>query len=99
MLSGSDLLQLKWVKIIPHGVDAVLLGTALALLYQSHWSVLDHHWLQMKIVALLVYIGLGMIALRFGKTRKVRFMAWISALLVFLFIVSVALSKSAYGFF
>jgi len=99
MLQGSAQLQKKSVKIIPHVIDTTLLASALILLYFSQWSVIEQSWLQVKIISLLVYIGLGMVALKYGQTLRIRFFAWISGLLVFLFIVSVALTKYKFGFF
>jgi len=46
-----------------------------------------------------LYIGLGMMALRFGKTRRARVSAWIAAQLVFLYIVLVAVTKNPTLFF
>ena len=34
MLSGSALLQKKWVKILPHIVDTLLLVSAIGLMFQ-----------------------------------------------------------------
>ena len=98
MLSGSSMLHKKWVKTVPHVVDATLLLSALLMLYILQWSVLDYQWLQVKIGALLVYIWLGMLALKPGRPKRVRFVAWLSGLIVFLFIVSVAINKSVFGF-
>jgi len=56
-------------------------------------------WLLAKIIALLVYIGAGLVALRFGRTKRIRLIAWLFGLLVFLYIVSVAMSKSVLGWF
>jgi len=98
MLTDSTLLHQKLTKIIPHVVDAMLLGSALLMLYGWQWSIFDLPWLQVKVVALLVYIGLGMLALKPGRTKRIRFLAWLSGLVVFLFIVSVALTKSVAGF-
>ena len=50
-------------------------------------------------VVVLVYIGIGMVALRFGRSRNTRLGAWLFGLLTFLYIVSVALSKSVLGLF
>jgi len=99
MLSNSKQLQKRWVKTVPHVVDAILLGSALIMLYLLQLSVLDHQWLQAKIGALLVYIGLGALALKPGRSKTLRRGAWLAALLVFLYIVSVALTKLATGFF
>jgi len=98
MMLGSSLLYKKWVKTLPHVVDATLLLSALLMLYIMQWSVLDYQWLQVKIGALLVYIWLGMLALKPGRPKRIRFVAWLSGLIVFLFIVSVAINKSVFGF-
>ena len=51
-----------------------------------------------KIVGLLVYIGLGMMALRLGRTPALRAIAWVAALATFGWIVTVAITKNPLGF-
>ncbi|TAK65841.1 MAG: regulator SirB [Betaproteobacteria bacterium] len=99
MLRDSPQLSRRWVKILPHGIDTLLLASAIALTLMLHQYPLTHAWLSAKLTGLLVYIGLGLIALRYGKTRSVRAAAWIGALAVFLYIASVALSHDPLGFF
>jgi len=98
MLIGSGLLQHRLVKRLPHVIDSLLLGSALGMLAIWCISPLQVDWLMAKIIALLVYIGLGMVALRFGRTRRTRVNAWLLALLAAAYIVSVAYSKSPLGF-
>ena len=52
-----------------------------------------HAWLTTKVVVLVFYIGLGMLALTYGKTRRIRVGSWIAAQLCFMYIVAVALTK------
>lgn len=92
MLRASPTLNQRWVKIWPHIIDAVLLISAITLAYQNAISPLTTPWLLAKIVALLIYILLGTIALKRGQTRTIRFYAWISAQLVFLYIVLTAIN-------
>lgn len=94
MMRGSAALQQRWVKITPHVVDTVLLTSAIALAIMIQQDPIANSWLSAKVAGLLLYIGLGMVALRFGKTRKARISAWIAAQIVFLYIVLVALSKN-----
>jgi uncharacterized membrane protein SirB2 len=47
---------------------------------------------------LLVYIGAGLVALRFGRDKRTRLIAWLFALVTFMYIVSTAFSKSFMGF-
>jgi uncharacterized membrane protein SirB2 len=58
----------------------------------------DAPWLLAKIVGLVVYVGLGVVALRPGGSRTVRASAWLAALAVVAWIVSVAMTKSPLGF-
>ncbi len=97
MLQGSAKLSQRWVKMAPHIIDTLLLASAILLAVKMRISPLEHDWLLAKIVALLVYIGAGMVALRFGRSRNVRLGAWVFGLLTFLYIVSVAFSKSVLG--
>ena len=99
MLKDSPLLTRRWVKISPQVVDTVLLVSAIALAVQMRFSPMAQPWLMAKIIALLVYIGVGLVALRFGGTKQIRLAAWLFGLLIFLYIVSVAMSKSALGWF
>jgi uncharacterized membrane protein SirB2 len=97
MLKDSKLLQQRWVKITPQVVDTVLLVSAIVLAIQMQFSPLQQPWLMAKIIALLVYIGVGLVALRLGRSKKVRLYAWLLGMAIFLYIVSVALSKSVMG--
>lgn len=87
------MLQKKWLKVLPHVVDTGLLLSAISMLYVFQWSLLDHSWLQLKIALLVVYILLGMVALKPARPVKVRLIAWLAGLFVFLFIVFVAVTK------
>jgi len=97
MLGDSTLLQQRWVKISPQIVDTVLLTSAIVLAVQLRLSPMAQPWLMAKIIALLAYISVGLVALRFGRSKRVRLFAWLLGLLIFLYIVSVALSKSVTG--
>ncbi|PXX16037.1 putative membrane protein SirB2 [Nitrosomonas ureae] len=94
LIQDSQNLHQRWVKILPHINDTVLLISAILLAIAIQQNPQEHAWLAAKVSGLLVYIGLGMVAMRFGKTRKVRITSWIAALCVFVYIVLVALTKS-----
>lgn len=94
MIQGSASLQWRWVKILPHVIDTVLLSSAIALAVIIQQNPLHDTWLTAKVTGLLIYIGLGMVALRFGKTRGIKIGAWIAAQCIFIYIILVALTKS-----
>ena len=97
MLTDSPKLQFRWVRVAPHIVDTLLLASAITLAFQMHLSTLEQPWLMVKIVALLAYIGIGTIALKPGRSKKIRVLAWLLAIATFTYIVSVALTKSVMG--
>ena len=95
MLVESDSLRRRWVKVVPHIVDTLLLTSALIMVFWSGQYPFVQSWLTAKVIALIVYIALGTIALKRGKTRAVRSGALLAAILTFAYIVSVALTRQA----
>jgi uncharacterized membrane protein SirB2 len=98
MIRSSASLQQRWVRIIPHVIDTVLLLSAVWLAVITQQYPWQQPWLGAKIVALLFYIALGMLAIRYGRTRRIRIGSFIGALLVFAYIVGVALSRQMLPF-
>jgi uncharacterized membrane protein SirB2 len=93
MLTDSSLLNMRWVRIVPHVNDTLLLLAAISMLFVADMNPLDQPWILAKIIGLLAYIGLGTVALKRGKTKTVRVMALIAALGVFGYIMAVAMTK------
>ncbi|HAV45679.1 MAG TPA: regulator SirB [Halomonas sp.] len=91
---GVALLQARWVKIVPHLMDTLLLtlGVTLAVIL-NFWPL--PLWLSAKITALVIYILLGTVAIKRGKTPKIRATAAIAAVLVFAYIIGAAVERSA----
>jgi len=98
MLVDSPLLKARFLRIVPHVNDTLLLGSALWMAIISGHYPFAESWLTAKLVALIVYICLGMIALSHGRTKGSRETAWVFALLVFAYIVGVALTRSPLPF-
>lgn len=98
LIQGASWMHHKATKRLPHIVDSLLLFTALVMVYlsQQYPFVLD--WLTVKVICLIIYILLGMVALRWGKSQHIQIMAWFLAVCVFFFIISVAITRSPLGF-
>jgi uncharacterized membrane protein SirB2 len=92
MLRGSPMIRVRWVKIVPHIVDTVLLASAVMLTLRIQQYPFVNAWLTAKVLGLLVYIGLGIAAFRFAHTHGARLAAWLAAQAVFVYIVAVALT-------
>lgn len=94
MMVESSLLKQRWVRIVPHTVDTVLLVSAITMAVKIQQYPFVHSWLTAKVVGLLVYILAGMVALSYGKTKSQRIAAFLLALGAFAYIVMVALTKT-----
>jgi uncharacterized membrane protein SirB2 len=90
MLRDSELLQVKVVNRVPHVVDTILLGSALCLTLIIDQYPLSNDWLTAKLTAVILYILVGAVALKRGKTKQIRVVALILSLVIILYIVSVA---------
>jgi uncharacterized membrane protein SirB2 len=96
-LLGAPWVRSRLAKTLPHIVDSVLLLSALLLAWMLRPAPAAAPWLLAKIIGLVVYIGLGMVALKPGRPAPVRAAAWVAALVTFGWIVSVAISKNPWG--
>ena len=93
-MNGSNLHQNRAIKIVPHAIDALFLATGIWLIMMLDINPLQHPWLLAKFAAIFAYVGLGMVAFRFGRTPQVRSLAFVGAVASFAFVVGAALSKS-----
>lgn len=95
-VSESTLLKTKFVRIAPHVIDSLLLlfGVLLAFMLGALPG-----WLIAKIIGLIVYIAVGTIAIKRGKTPATRAIAAVVAVIVFLYIVGVAITKHPLAWF
>jgi uncharacterized membrane protein SirB2 len=98
MVLESPKLNQRWVKIVPHINDTILLVSAIILSFSAAQYPFVHGWLTAKVILLVVYIGLGMMAITRGKTKRIRITTWIASMIVFAYMVLIALTKSVIPF-
>ena len=99
MFAGASWVRTRSARTLPHVVDTVLIVSAIALAWMLRLTPSNAPWIAAKIGGLVVYIALGLIALRLGRTKAIRTGAWVLAMLTFLWIVSVAITKDSRGVF
>src|SRR5690606_11212235 len=85
------------VRYLSYTIDVVLLAAALMLMTIVQQYPFVDAWLTVKVLLLVVYIGLGIFAFRLGHARLHRVAAWIAALAVYGFIISVARAHDPLG--
>jgi uncharacterized membrane protein SirB2 len=87
------------LRYLSYTIDTILLTAALLLATMLHQYPFVHDWLTVKVLLLIVYVVLGTMALKRGRTRGQRFGFWLAALLVYGFIISVAKVHHPLGVF
>lgn len=87
------------LRVIPHVIDTLLLASGLTLAFLvQQYPFVNSAWLSAKVLGLGVYIALGVLVFRGAEGRLGRALTGVAALLVFAYIVSVAVSKQPAGF-
>ena len=82
----------------PHIIDTILLVSAILLTMQIQQYPFVQGWLTAKVLALVAYIVIGAIGLKYGSTKKIRISAWLVAIAIFVYIVLVALTHQVLPF-
>ncbi|MDQ1211341.1 SirB2 family protein [Pantoea anthophila] len=93
---GSPLLTRRWVRILPHVNDTLLLLSGVALVLITHFYPFTPQgsWLTEKLLAVIIYIALGFVALsRRPRTDRTRWIAFLVALIALVTIITLALTK------
>ena len=97
MMRDSPLLTARWIRVLPHVNDTILLAAALTLAWMSGQYPFVADWVTAKVFGIIAYIILGTLALREASTRPMRIACWFASLAVFAWIVSVALTRNPAG--
>ncbi len=96
-LGNSRIAMAAPVRYLSYSVDTVLLTAALMLLTILPGAMFANGWLTTKIVLLFVYVGLGTFALTRGRTPRIRTICYVTALLVYLSMIGIALAHHPLG--
>jgi uncharacterized membrane protein SirB2 len=99
MLVHSNYANHPALRYLSYAIDTALLTAALMLVAILHQYPFVQSWLTVKVLLLVLYVGLGMLALRRGGQRAVRVPCYFAAIGVYLFIISVARAHSPWGVF
>jgi uncharacterized membrane protein SirB2 len=90
MMARSPLLTTRFARFFPHIVDTALLAAGIGLSVTTRQYPFAQPWLTAKIAGLVLYVALGSIAIRRGRSRAVRVAAFAGALATVAWIVATA---------
>jgi len=96
-LAGMRWPQALPVKWLSYTIDTCLLTAALMLLTILPWAMFGNGWLLTKIVLIVVYVVLGVFAMRPGRRQRTRALCYAVALLVFATIYGIARAHHPLG--
>ena len=97
MLARSPWTNHALLRYPSYAIDTVLLAAAIALAAMLHQYPFVHGWLTVKVLLLVVYIVLGSLALKRGRSYGVRAASYVAALAVYACIILVARSHHPLG--
>jgi uncharacterized membrane protein SirB2 len=97
-VAGARWARATPLRILSYSIDTVLLTAALMLVTILRQYPFQQAWLTVKVLLLTVYIALGFLAFWKMKTRTGRFALWLAAVVVYVFILSVARTHHPLGF-
>lgn len=97
MTGRERIAMLAPLRFISYGVDTVLLSAALMLLTILPHAMYANGWLSLKLVLVVIYVVLGSVALKRGRTAGVRAGSFVAALAVYLTIAGIARAHHPLG--
>ncbi|MFE8049807.1 SirB2 family protein [Brenneria goodwinii] len=92
----SAMLQQRWIKILPHINDTLLLvsGVGLVVVNRIYPFTTGQSWLTEKLFGVIIYILLGAVALgKRPRSGTIRWLAFILALVCFYLVMQISLTK------
>jgi uncharacterized membrane protein SirB2 len=99
VLAGSRMGNHGALRGLSYAIDTTLLTAALMLVAILHLNPARQPWLAVKLALLLVYIVLGVFALRRARTSRGRALCFVAALAVFLYMAGAARMHSPWSWF
>ena len=97
VLSGARWPMAAPLRYLSYSIDSVLLTAALMLIAVLPAALFANHWLTVKLSLLVVYVVLGSLALKSGRSARVRAVCYVAALALFAAVVGIARTHQPLG--
>jgi len=98
VLAGQSWAMARPWRLLSYGIDTLLLTAGVTLWVLLSLNPVASPWLGVKLLLLVLYIVLGSLALKRARAPAARRASYTGALLVYLFMASVAISHHPLGF-
>ena len=96
-LMNSPKRNIRFLKVLPHVVDTMLLLSGIALIYITGFIPFTESapWLTNKITCVLAYIALGFFALKLAKNKLLQIFAFLGAMGWLVMAANIATTKTS----
>jgi uncharacterized membrane protein SirB2 len=94
LLIGSDKLQQKWLKVLPHMIDTLLLGLGVAMAIKLTINPFEQYWFAEKLLAVVAYIITGYYTLKLAQNKIMQIIGYLGALGWVMLIVRLVMTKT-----
>jgi uncharacterized membrane protein SirB2 len=84
----------KWLKIVPHIVYTILLGSAIGLCIVLNQYPFVDAWVTSKLIGLVLYVLMATLIVKWARNNAMRVVGYIGALTWLLITMQVAFSKT-----
>ena len=98
VLAGQSWAMAKPWRLLSYGIDTLLLAAGVSLWALLSLNPVASPWLGAKLLLLVLYVVLGSLALKRARAPAVRRACYAGALIVYMFVASVALAHHPLGF-
>jgi uncharacterized membrane protein SirB2 len=99
VLAGARWPMASPLRYLSYSIDTVLLTAALMLVSMLPSALFSNHWLTVKLTLLVLYVGLASFALKRGRSGRVRAICFVTALLMYVSMYSIARTHQPQGWF
>ncbi|QIR13721.1 SirB2 family protein [Shewanella aestuarii] len=79
-LRQSPLMERKFLKVAPHVIDTFLLVSGFTLCFMIKQYPFVDPWMTEKIICVIAYIALGIMALKSNRNKLFKFFAFMGAI-------------------
>jgi uncharacterized membrane protein SirB2 len=89
-LEHANVAQWTPLRLLSYSIDTTLLTAALMLLSILPGAMFANGWLTTKLILLVAYVVLGTLALKRGRTPRMRQFCYVAALTTYVFMLGIA---------
>lgn len=98
LLLESKKLTSKWLKIMPHVIDTLLLAVGVGLAVKLYINPLEQLWLAEKLLAVVAYIFTGYYTLKLARNRTMQIIGYLGAMGWVMLVVRLAMTREVMFF-